>query len=172
MKKLLFIIPLLFLSCATKEVITNYTISHAKINSQKIDKTISIHVDSTPTLQTRRIYWQKGYEKNPYLYSQWIDDFDNLIKKSVYNALFNIYKSVDFDKKADINLKLFITNATHVVSNNKSFIVLDIKAYANNKAKEFHYKVPCSANAKSAVEAFNKAIKTFENDLINWLKTI
>jgi hypothetical protein len=170
MKRLFLIIPLFFLACSTKEVVTNYTITHANI-SQKSDKTISIHVESTPELQTRRIYWQKGYEKNPYLYSQWIDDFDNLIKKSVYNALFNAYKAVYFDKDADINLKLFITNATHVVEDDKSYVILDIKAYANDKSKEFHYQIPCQPNAKSAVAAFNTAIEKFEGDLAKWLKS-
>jgi ABC-type uncharacterized transport system auxiliary subunit len=170
MKKLLLIIPLFFIACSTKNVITNYTINNAKIND-KSNKTISIKVEAAPEYQTRKIYWQKGYEKNPYLYSQWIDDFDNLIKKSVYNALFNAYKAVYFDKDADINLKLFITNASHVVNNDKSYIILDIKAYANDKSKEFRYQIPCQPNSKSAVEAFNKAIEKFERDLAKWLKS-
>ena len=170
MKRLFLIIPLFFLACSTKEIVTNYTITHANI-SQKSDKTISIHVESTPELQTRRIYWQKGYEKNPYLYSQWIEDFDTLLQKSVFNALFDShkFKSVYQDKKADLNLQLYIAEASHVVTQNGSYVILDIKAYLNSRSKDFYYKIPCQKNAKGAVEAFNKAVKRFEKELIDWL---
>ncbi|WP_168175744.1 hypothetical protein [Nautilia sp. PV-1] len=46
---------------------------------------------------------------------------------------------------------------------------MDRKAYVNSKSKDFYYKIPCKKNAKSAVEAFNSAVKLFEKDLINWL---
>ena len=172
MKKLLILTALFFIACSSKVVIKNYTLTSFTPDAQKISKTISLKVSATPILQTRKIYWQKGYEKNPYQYSQWIDDFDNLIKKSIYNALFKTYKNVYFNKNADINLKLFIVDATHIIKKENSYIFLDIKASANNKTKEFSYKINCSKNAESAVEAFNKAIKIFEKDLINWLNCI
>ena len=172
MKRLLLITPLFFIACSSKNIVTNYTINPNIQITQKTDKTISLQVKTTPALQTRKIYWQKGFEKNPYLYSQWIDDFDNLIKKSVYNALFKAYKAVYFEKKADINLKLFVTNATHVVTKNSSYVVLDIKAYANSKTKDFYYKIPCKPDAKSAVAAFNKAVEKFERDLAEWLRDV
>jgi ABC-type uncharacterized transport system auxiliary subunit len=171
MKRLLLTLPLIFIGCSNKRVVTNYTLTSYKTKTQNIQKTLSLEVSSSAVLQTKKIYWRKNYEKNPYLYSQWIDDFENLVKKSVYNALFDSgkFKSVYLNKKADINLKLFITNATHVIEKNGSYIILDIKAYANGASKDFYYKIPCEKNAKSAVEAFNSAVVKFEKDLIEWL---
>jgi len=171
MKKLFLIIPLFFLSCSTKnQVVNSYTLGNATVKAKKSEKSVCIDIDSESILKTGKIYWQKGYEKNPYLYSQWIDDFDSLIKKSVYNALFYSFKGVYFDNNCDINLKLFITDAVHVVTEKDSYVLLDIKAYANGKAKDFNYKIPCKKNAKSAVWAFNKAVKRFEEDLVKWLR--
>jgi len=170
MKKLFLIIPLFFLACSTKNQVVSYTINDTDIKVKKSEKTVNLSIDSDRILKTGKIYWQKGYKKNPYLYSQWIDDFDNLIKKSVYNALFHSFKAVYFNKKGDIDLKLFITDAVHVVTEKSSYVLLDIKAYANGKAKDFNYKIPCKKNAKSAVAAFNKAVKRFEEDLIKWLR--
>jgi len=171
MKKMFLILPFVFMACSTRHVITNYTITSYKTKAQNTRKTLSLEVLSSAVLQTRKIYWQKNYQKNPYLYSQWIDDFENLVKKSVYNALFDSgkFKNVYLNKKADINLKLFITDATHVIEKNGSYVILDIKAYANGLSKDFYYKIPCEKNAKSAVEAFNKAVVRFEKDLIEWL---
>jgi len=171
MKKLFLLIPLFFLACSTKnQVVSSYTLSDVTVKAEKSKKSVCIDIDSEPILKTRKIYWQKGYEKNPYLYSQWIDDFDSLIKKSVYNALFYSFKNVCFDNNCDINLKLLITDATHIITEKNSYVLLDIKAYANGKAKGFNYKILCKKNAKNAVAAFNKAVKRFEKDLIKWLE--
>ncbi len=171
MKKLFLIIPLFFLACSTKnQVVRSYTLNDVTVKVKKSEKSVCIDIDSDPILKTEKIYWQKGYEKNPYLYSQWIDDFDNLIKKSVYNALFHSFKGVYFDNNCDINLKLFITDATHVIAEKNSYVLLDIKAYSNGKTKDFNYKILCKKDAKSAVAAFNTAVKRFENGLIKWLE--
>jgi len=167
---ILSVFVLLFAACSTKNTVTNYTIDSDFTSRYKKDQTVGLSVEALPSLQSRKIYWQKGFEKNPYLYSQWIGDFDTLVKKSVYNALFKVYKGVYLDKKGDVNLKLFITNAVHVVTGDSSYVILDIKAYVNGKTKEFHYKIPCARSAKSAVEAFNMAVGKFEKDLVEWLK--
>ncbi|MEA1917361.1 MAG: ABC-type transport auxiliary lipoprotein family protein [Campylobacterota bacterium] len=187
------IVVVIFSGCSLKDTskpIKEYTIEDStKISSKPlhVDKVLKISkLKASSYLQNSSIWYKReDYETSPYIYSQWNENFVDMIEKDITNTIFksNIFKTTfsRYSKiRADLLLEADIIEARQNIYENSSDVTFKIVLYLIDEKsskvvgnREFSYTKDCeNVDAQSAILAYNEVIKNLNKDMITWLKTL
>jgi cholesterol transport system auxiliary component len=188
-KKVVSLSFLIFFLGCSEATLNTYTLSpkvYKKVNSSKFaSKTLRVEYPKgiEDTMGTKIYYKDNNLKESFYLYSQWSKSLNRIIMGAIVDILrqSNLFKEVvDYSSTADVDyiLETSIYNFEHEIKADKSFAKVKIQVRLLNsinnkiiKSKLFEYLIPCkSTDAKGFVEASNKALEKFGEDLIIWLK--
>ncbi len=191
--KIVFVAMVFMLTgCSLKDVsqpIVKYDISsdlsvHVNVNSKKI---LKVSTFKTPAnLLSSKIWYQRNsFRTDSYLYSAWSEDFSAMVEQDTANTLFKsgLFKSVfsSYSKvRADLVLEGELINAIQHVSEDKANVVFGVRLYLIDAktakligSKDFQYREKCkSVDALGAVKAYSSIIKTYNKEVILWLKKL
>ncbi len=194
MSRVLFLaISFIFIAgCSVKEVekpIKSYMLS--VVDVRKGDKSgvkvLKIERFKSPAyLDSRYIWYQKDHaEMNPYVYSQWSENFGNILLNNLTKTLYEskIFKSVfmKYSKiDADYTLEGEIDKAVQNIEDKSAYVNFGIRLYlVRNEdskligSKYFSYKKRCDeVDSKGAVKAYDEIIKKLDKDVVTWLKIL
>lgn len=185
---LIFLITIFISGCSLKEMskpVTNYSLEiNNKVSSvQKGTVVLKISRLKSPAFLRSRKIWYKypSAVTNSYLYSEWNENFSNLIEQSItenisksglFKGVFSEYSRIT----PDLLLEGNIINAVQNISNVSFEIQLYLIDNTTSKliaTKDFSYMQKCDTiDAKGAVSAYNVIVKKLNKDVILWLKTL
>ncbi|NOX15798.1 MAG: hypothetical protein GXP61_07210 [Epsilonproteobacteria bacterium] len=194
MSKILILIFVAFFlgGCSIKDVsapILKYKISSVNsLNKQKENGKI-LKISQFKTVQNLigdKIWYDRGkYKTNSYLYSSWNQDFSSMVEQNIANTLYKngLFKSVFISYsrvKYDLILEGDIIKAVQNVDKNRASVAFEMRLYlVDSKSskllgtKDFIYAKKCeSIDALGAVKAYNKIFKTFDKEVVLWLKKL
>ncbi len=181
-----------FVACSIKDVQKSATLYNLEDTSKitqdfKSSKILKISkIKTSDILDSDKIWYQReNFETNAYLFSRWNDNFSKLVENNIENTLFKsgIFKSVFTNySKIDNNLILEskLIKAIQTVKGKDSFVKFEIRLFMIDKessslmgSRDFFFTEKCqSTNANGAIYAYNKIIKKFNKEMIQWIKIL
>ncbi len=187
---ILILIALFITGCSIKDVtapIVKYDIdSTSSLNKHKQNgKILKVSQFKTPEnlLGDGIWYKRKSSQIGAYLYSSWSQNFSSMVLQNIANNLYSsgLFKSVfvSYSKvKYDLILEGDIVKAIQNVDKNRASVTFEMRLYLIDAksskllgTKDFIYTKKCeSVDAKGAVKAYNDIFKTFDKEVILWLK--
>ncbi|MCF6172322.1 MAG: ABC-type transport auxiliary lipoprotein family protein [Campylobacteraceae bacterium] len=194
MNKILILIFVVFFTagCSIKDVsapIVKYKILNINhLNKQKQNgKILKISQFKTAkNLLGDKIWYSRAlYKTNSYLYSSWNQNFSSMVEQNIANTLYKngLFKSVfvSYSRvKYDLVLEGDIIKAVQNVTKDKANVTFEMRLYLIDAksskllgTKEFVFEKKCeSIDALGAVKAYNKVFKTFDKEVVLWLRKL
>lgn len=185
---LLVIASFIFSGCMSEPSAPNnyYTLSYVKDSKKEVHSSSDILKVDMPhaplnLIGKRIVYAKNPYESAHYVKNRWDQPLPAMLQdwiiRSVENA--KLYKAVVRSTsrvRTDLILESDIVSFEHRLDS-KSVVIsirmnlIDSKTNKIIKSKLFSYEQSVAhADANSAVIAFNKALKLFDNDMSRWLE--